>query len=60
MEEETTKLQDLEKRMKRIENIHIWGVGIIVVGLFIFFLINKKKGADVGGVIETPTPNLPV
>lgn len=64
MEDEESKLQNLEKRTKRIENLHIWGIGIIVVGLFVFFLSTRKKGNDIGGGIEPPIsptpPNLPV
>lgn len=58
MEDEESKIQNLEKRTRRIENIHIWGIGIIVVGLFVFFLSTRKKGSDIGGIEPpiAPTP----
>lgn len=46
-----TDLQDLDKRVKRLENVHIWGVGIVIVGLLIFFL--TKKGSDSGASISS-------
>lgn len=38
------ELQDLDRRVKRLENVHIWGVGIFIVGLLIFFLSKKNSG----------------
>ena len=59
MEDEESKIQNLEKRTRRIENLHIWGIGIIVVGLFVFFLSTRKKGSDIGGSIEPPIAPTP-
>jgi hypothetical protein len=59
MEDEESKIQNLEKRTRRIENLHIWGIGIIVVGLFVFFLSTRKKGSDIGGGIEPPIAPTP-
>jgi len=59
---EESKLQDLENRVKRLENLHIWGLGLVLVGVVVLFLMDKKKSggtAELGGAIQTPTPPPP-
>lgn len=55
------KVQDLENRVKRLENLHIWGLGLVLVGVVVLFMMDKKKSssfgsAEVGGAIPTPPP----
>lgn len=35
------QLQNLEVRVRRLEQLHIWGVSIVVVGLVIYLIKNK-------------------
>jgi hypothetical protein len=55
------KVQDLESRVKRLENLHIWGLGLVLVGIVVLFMMDKKKSssfgsAEVGGAINPPPP----
>lgn len=34
---------NLEKRVKRLEQIHIWGGGIVIVGVILYFALKTKK-----------------
>jgi hypothetical protein len=34
--------KDLETRVRRLEQLHIWGVSILALGLIAYFLIKKK------------------
>lgn len=66
--ESTEEIKDLQKRVKRLENVHIWGAGLILVGLLVFFLTKKGSGGSSvslsdggaigGGATPTPTPNV--
>jgi hypothetical protein len=69
--EDSNKITSLEQRVKRLENVHIWGVGIVLVGLVIFFIANKTKSTpnlasggdfsgDLGGSVPSSTPTVSV
>ena len=64
--DESDKIVSLEQRVKRLENVHIWGVGIVLIGLVIFFIANKTKstpimasGGDVSGGLGQVNPSAP-
>jgi len=53
--EQTDDIQAVQKRLKRIENICIYGSAIILVGLLVYFLVNKNDKAKVlenGGSVD--------
>jgi hypothetical protein len=60
-----TKTQDLESRVQRLENLHIWGLGLVLVGIVVFLIMDKKKSsassiggsAEMGGAINNVNPN---
>ena len=35
--------EELDKRLKRLETLHIWAIPIVAVGLLMFFGYKKNK-----------------